>query len=548
MQNKFYQSNILNLRSSYIHKLRTLVLSLVLPIALQSQDCLHDTIPPVISCVDSSVLKFGWCGNEEIPSWSFIKSVSDNCALQSISFDEDGKIPVLDIFMFELQYGQENLIQIFAKDTSGNTSSCKAYFKISDEKYFSTIKVPIEIYSEFTFENYGKFQIGIRDKRDRLYWTSLEKINNDAIQIPIYNNMEPSAIQLRTDVNATKDNSLITTYDLISSIRHILGIQSFSGTVNEVNADLNQDQLIDLRDLKAQYDYILRWSPNDTIYTPKYSLHFIDSNGKNFSDSLPFEALNNKKFIISLDQLGNINRSIPKSDTISNYPVQTFPGESQFWETRDIFCKKGNRYQIKFRLSDSSSFFAIQSSLDFRPDYIRPDTLYVPVEYPSRFFHKKLDQAVRYLFLNTGNPRLESENPEFYFVFTALKDFTLSQAFKNVDPSLSSFKLDFDDQIHPVQNRFSTIKSADAESAASPKSQIIPNPSEGSIQLRCQIPDLEFVRIEIVNQFSQTVYSKTIKPSSTTFQQEIFLPNKGLYYIHVWDKHGLISSETLLIK
>ncbi len=539
----------MNIKNTTGNIIKSIVVFFLFSRFIYAQDCSHDTIPPVLECTDSIVLKTGICGNVSIYSWDFIKKVSDNCALAIVSFDEAGLIPSLELPQFEIQYGRKNLLRIYARDSSGNSSHCNAYFTFSDELYYSNIPVPLQIFSEFDYEDYSPFQIGIGGKNGKTFWVSLDQIKNNTISVPIESTIDPKNLMLRVDSTATMDKSLITSFDLLQSVKHIVGLKNFTGTVNERNADITGDGVVDIRDLKAQYDHIRKWSPNDPNYAPRYSAQFIDLGGIVLPDTQDFHVHENKVYQLSLDQLGNINRSIPESAIISSYPVITFPGENLYWDAKDILCKQGRRYQIKFSLSDSSSFFAIQSSLDFLPDFLRVDTLYVPEQFNSKFYYKLLPEAIRFLYLNVSNPKVESDYPEFYLTFTAIKDFTLSTVLQAVPSSLSSFKAGYDNQLHTIHYRFHQIKEAEGEQATNHFSPIIRNPSDAILHISAYVPDPEEdIQILIVNQWAQPVCYKYIKLESNVFQEEIKLPSSGLFHIRLWNRNRSLYSGTAFIK
>ncbi|MBK8956453.1 MAG: hypothetical protein IPM34_12995 [Saprospiraceae bacterium] len=517
---------------------------------LNAQDCTNDTIPPEMICHDSVELKFGWCGNEQVYPWTFLKKVTDNCKLANISFDPQGMQPYPDVMMFEIQYGRNNLIPIYAFDTAGNRSQCYSYFSISDDKYYSNIAVKVLILSEFSdyTEQLGPFQIGLSGKKGEQHSTSLNKLSNNSISIPINKNLTPTTLYLKVDSLHSSMNSLITTYDINYTALHIVGRKNFQGTVNEYNADMNQDGYVDIRDLKSQYEHILQWNPQDPTLKPKYHAHFIDDLNRILGTEQNFHILNNELYLISLDQLGNISRAIPESSQSRTEKIISFPGESIFWNTRDIDCKSGHRYQVKFRLSDSSSYFAIQSSLDFDPSYLKVDTVRALIGAQIKFYHNVYPEGVRTLFLDMSKPKTGHQVTELVLEFTALKNFSLHQAFEKSNPSISNYILHDDNQIFSVKPKFINFKTTTGEGSDAKNMGLWPNPSTKLVRISKFFPALDQVELTITDVRSQTVYRRNLVLHSGYLNHELELKNKGMYFMHFTNQGRLISEETVLIE
>ncbi|MBK9108785.1 MAG: hypothetical protein IPM92_10570 [Saprospiraceae bacterium] len=515
---------------------------------LQSQDCLNDSIPPVLICKDTFTLRIGQCGNGYIYPENFLHKVYDNCSLESVSYDHDGQIREVELWFLLDNSGLGKNIQIYVRDTSGNVGSCYSFFRISDETYYSIIKMDLNVYSDFWSEEYTNFKLGIKGQDQKVFWNTFDTYTGSQFTIPVYDYLKPS--QLRVDINENKspERSLITTYDMILNIRHITGIQSFEGNINETNGDMNEDGSIDMRDVKAQYDHILHWSPADSIYKPKYKASFIENDGKPIADSISYNSNPSIQYTVSLDQIGNINRSIPFSNIPSQEPIVQFPGEIQYWDTKEIDCKKGQKYVLRFRNSDSSHFFAIQSGMEFNPEFLNVDSVYVPYDFSSKFYSKIFPTAVRTVFFNTSNPQVKSEYPEFYLVITAHQDFKLSEGFKPIHSDMSRLKINHDGEIYPVEFRFNRLKSTAGEEAEIQKFVISPNPSNGVFHLSGYFPGTNQVELNIYDAYSSLIFQKNIQLFLGILNDVIEIKQDGLFYLIIKEGDQVLCRNRIVVK
>lgn len=514
---------------------------------LQSQDCQNDTLPPVIICKDSVTLRFGWCGNEMIYPSEFIQRVSDNCSLQSISFDKDGIIQDLEIMQFHLQYGNSNSIPIYATDTAGNVSHCLVYYKVSNETFYSSLKINVNVLSDFLNDEYDHFKIGVQGLDSKVFWNPFYPYNGVSISIPVYDYLEPMYLRLAPNESKIEKRSLITTYDMILVIKHITGIQSFENTINKLNADLNEDGTIDIRDVKAQYDHLIYWNLTDSLYKPKYKASFIEPDGRPLTDSIAFSPNPSSQYLVSLDQLGNINRNIAFSHVTPLEPITQFTGPTSYWETKDILCKKGQSYLLRFRLTDSSYFFAIQSGLEYLPEFLKVDSVINPLQQNVGFYSKILPNAVRTIFFNRSNPIFRSVYPEFYLQITALKDFKLSEGFRIVNTDMSQFKIHYDGQIFPVTPRFTSLKTAFADEAEIKRTTLAPNPSTGLIELNAYFPEADQIELILMDAFGTPMVQRQIPLLSGHLNYTYQILQEGLYFIILKQEDKIVYKQRIII-
>lgn len=513
---------------------------------LRSQDCQNDTLPPVIICKDSVTLRFGWCGNEMIYPSEFIQHVSDNCSLQSISFDRDGMKQDLDILHFHLQYGNSNTIPIYATDSSGNVGSCLVYYKISDETFYPSVTINLQVFTEFYNEDYDRFKIGLQSQDAKVFWNSFNAYKGSKLPLNIGDYITPKNLRVGINENQIPERSLITTSDMIMVIKHILGIQSFEQTINKLNADINEDGTIDIRDVKAQYDHIIYMNSTDSLYKPKYKASFVEPDGRPLADSIEYSHIPTTQYYVSLDQLGNINRSIPFSQIIPREPLTQFNGPTSYWETKDIFCKKGQSYLLRFRLTDSSYFFAIQSGLEYLPECLKVDTIFKPNQNVG-FYSKILPNAVRTIFFNRSNPILRSFYPEFYLQITALKDFKLSDGFRTVNTDMSQVKVNYDGQIFPVTPRFTSLKTAFADEAEIKKTTLAPNPSTGLIELNAYFPEADQIELILMDAFGRPILQRQIPLISGHLNYTYQILQEGLYFIILKHEDKIVFKQRIII-
>ncbi|MBL7826583.1 MAG: hypothetical protein JNJ57_08140 [Saprospiraceae bacterium] len=218
-----------------------------------------DTIPPVIQCKQNLSTTIQPTGLITLWAADFVDTVYDNSTLpvelgvrkpcMGTGFPEQNSVT-----HFYVGWPQ---VEVWAKDQSGNTSSCLARVLIGDlgnteppMMHFTVVTPEDQHISEVLLKVFathcteGNFELDVVTQA--MWWGAA-----------IWDAPEPGA---GVTISASKSlNALngITTYDLVLIMRHILGVEPFASPYQLIAADANLDGKITNADVVMLRELVL---------------------------------------------------------------------------------------------------------------------------------------------------------------------------------------------------------------------------------------------------------------------------------------------------
>lgn len=440
-----------------------------------AQDCLKDTVPPVLSCLDTVVMNHPLCGNIQYFPSEFSYKVQDDCPVSS-AFDKDFQIPYYEYMDFISKYGYENDVEIFVKDLAGNQSTCVTHFYFSKKIFQATVPVNLEVYADsWHDESLKKFYFGLKTKNGHVYKASFK--DGNSLAIPINDYVDLDSVLVGVDSLAKMEEWIVSTYDAFRIVRHIIGQYDLRKTAHAIAADWNQDGVIDLRDVKGLRDFIR--GGHDSLRS--FFALLVDDQGKPVGNSMLFDPNPNAVYNIWLDERGNTNNRFPIQTGTSIEAVSQFGGPSINWLAEDVACKKGQRYVVKFRFNDSTDVYGVQTAFAYASNKITVDQVKSEQHNTGNMFYQILPNMVRTLFWNVSDPNKTDEFPMLQFEITALVDCKLSEVFSVAKSGMASFSIKTNDEVHPAALKFHTIKTTSGDAWMGNRLNLFPNPSEGRV-------------------------------------------------------------------
>ena len=456
-----------------------------------AQDCLKDTVPPVLSCLDTLVMNHPLCGNIQYFPSEFFYKVQDDCPVSS-AFDKDFQIPYYEYMDFISKYGYENDVEIFVKDLAGNQSRCFSHFYFSNKKFHSAINIGISLYSDYwEGDDLKKFNVGIKSKAGHVYKASLQDAGS--LHIPVNDYVDLDSLLLGTDSYQTGPRRILSTADAFRIVKHIVGYYDLRKTAHAIAADWNQDGVIDLRDVKGLRDFI----PGGYDSLRSFFALFVDDQGKPIGKTMLFDPNPSTVYNIWLDERGNINNRFPIQMGTSNEAVPQFGGSPINWLVEDVVCRKGQHYTVKFRFNDSTDLYGVQTAFAYASNKITVDQVKSEQYNTGNMFYQILPNMVRTLFWNVSDPNKTDEFPLLQFEITALVDCKLSEVFTVAKTGMASFSIKTNDEVHPAALKFHTIKTTPGDVWMGNRLNLFPNPTEGRVYIEHGIPGNESVEWQL---------------------------------------------------
>ncbi len=226
------------------------------PILILSQDCLQDSIPPVIHCYTStaSISLSAKLTRFAISPKDLTTRVQDNCASSQdikLSFSEDGKNPTLVVSCDNLGLNQ---VMIYATDPAGNQSSCLVSFIVQDGDFICGPEANFELRGSFNYKDsiYSSpvptFKISLTDSTGNSRTIDPIEVFVGGLEfaINLFDGENPfpenSTISIDLVIDSDDDYDYgVSTLDVVFMIKHILGVSPFTKPEQLVAADVNGD-------------------------------------------------------------------------------------------------------------------------------------------------------------------------------------------------------------------------------------------------------------------------------------------------------------------
>lgn len=491
-----------------------------------AQDCLHDTIPPEIICKQNYIYRYGPCGNEQIYASEFVISAIDNCSKVKITFDREGKKWWDDSFILWMDPNWPNgQIKIYASDTSGNVSECMATYiaKPYEQTKFFTCRLITELDEEI-----DKIQLKVRTNDNTIYKANFIKNSNDIFDFYVTIEGDQSIQSLIVEpLDKPFVQEHITTKDQVLTLRQIVGFESYASPVNYISEDTDCNGEINLLDVYKSRKYVEGLISTDSCLG-KPILYFIDEKGNILGQEIPYQGSPNRSPVIAFNQIGDMNSYLPNPGTALINPITKFSGEQLIWQATELSCVKGNQYAVDFTLNDSISLSGLQCNFALDSNFIHIDNFYTNFTYLNKNIYPT---DIRLNWVNGFGPKFENGYPKATILFTAKSDFTLSDAFKPSEQSISNFAITSDGTVRPIVTSFSFVNAADHEDKDSPWIKVSTTSADPTIHIWGSIAQFDEAELFIHNIYGQTIYKQKIRTSDGQINEFIQDSNPGVYIL-----------------
>lgn len=514
---------------SFINQVQRVICTLIFLFSFfisgESQDCLNDTVPPVIICKQDFIYRTGSCGNDLVFASEFVLTAFDNCTPVSITFDKEENYRWLELGTFWCyQTGPFCEITIYARDTFGNVSECISTYKMVPKTNYDLISC--ELIYGFPRE-IDKINLKFRTNTNTVYSTVKDKYSNKLSFWATYDGLE-TINSLILDVFDTPFTEYrITDFDLIETLYLIIGQGRYLSPVNYKSADSDCNGEVNLIDVYRTKKYQVQ-IPYAEPCLGKPLLYFIDSNGNILGREIPYVEDPIELPIIAYNIIGEINRYLPDPGIAFNNPVTKYAGNPVIWNTKEINCQKGNQYAVDFTLNDSVSLFGLQCNFEFDSNLIRVDNFSTNFTYLNKNIYPT---DIRLNWVNGFGPKFENDYPKATILFTAKSDFKLSDAFKPSEQSISNFAITSDGTVRPIVTSFSFVNAADHEDKDSPWIKVSTTSADPTIHIWGSIAQFDEAELFIHNIYGQTIYKQKIRTSDGQINEFIQVSNPGVYIL-----------------
>ncbi len=236
-----------------MNKIRLLLFALLF--LVQNLDAQVDTVPPVLVCKNLTVVLLGPLCYSTFYAVDYIDTVYDNSQYYELGLRKTctgSGFPQHDLVFMDASEAGNVSVEVWARDSSGNTASCQTSFTLFDHNGNCD---PASILTFKTPEQDGIDSVVTHVKGNNCQFDSIDyKIpSNQGWGISWFSSMPgrwltsggfvPAAGYTYDLIPARNNDPLngVTTYDLTLISKHILGITPLDSPYKIIAADANQD-------------------------------------------------------------------------------------------------------------------------------------------------------------------------------------------------------------------------------------------------------------------------------------------------------------------
>lgn len=448
-----------------------------------------------------------------------------------------------DTAMFSCENNENQFIEIWSQDKSGNLENCTAAVLVYDTAGFC----PFSPFPSICARTCWNDEI-IRDVQFSTSWTipgqapivnQLEKTQFDCSELT---SLPPTSLfTLRADKDTFPLNG-VTTFDLVLISKHILAITPLDAGWKLAAADANMSNSITTFDILELRKLILGLSnqmPNnvpswrffaDTCtvwgspffgYCPTaYTLPVIPIS--NYPPNLPFTGL----------KVGDVNGTASVIDSIHGSAESR--GDAVVLEWPDISMQAGETREISLQTSASGTWNGFQFSMQYDPAMMDlvPASSAENISLGADNWSKSLDGRLNLSCSDAFAKVFVPGEPLIRVLITAKQDLRLSDALQLAKKARIAPEIyDGEGLVHEISWRFVPLEQASTQTQA----QIFdpaPNPSSGTCNIPVRLTTTELVSTEIYDLSGQLLWRQQNVQSAGAHILDIpalALPNSGVY-------------------
>jgi len=342
-------------------------------VASMSQ-CTQDTIPPEIMCdtevntIPCKVIRFcdyttDWL--HLIPS-DFVIESTDNCTAPenlTFSFSSDPTDDLISHNVWDYGFFSQ---EIYVWDEAGNFATCAVGYVLNIcETYRTTIDG--EVFTE-DLEPVSSFRSSLDSGA---YCSYFDTTNTGSYSYSVAG----SAFELRIEKNDYHKNG-VSTFDLITISRHIIGVDTLDSPYKRIAADINRSSTITGLDMLLLRRLILDL---DTAFTKNTSWRFLRSSYDFPNPEIPFNAPFAEPDILNADYytyyLNENYIGIKIGDVTGNVDPNAFThteirnnNPNLHFITPDQQLQAGQTYRLPIYTKTDHRLLGFQFTLDLAPE------------------------------------------------------------------------------------------------------------------------------------------------------------------------------------
>ena len=516
--------------------------------AFEVKDC----APPVVTCLNNLSVNIMPTGIIQLWASDFLSSTSDNITppnnlsigvrnsgQNGVGFPVDANGDPIVSVVFHCGYIGLQAIELWIKDLAGNTDSCVTYLSVEDNwcncecpdgKFFSCAKTwP---------ENEGIEDVRLQVDGTTNFTPPFSMLDySDSDGCGIFNYLPINIDFTLTPYKNDNPQNGVSTYDLVLTSKHILGIEPFDSPYKMIAADANKSGSITTFDIVELRKLIL--GIYDTLPNNK-SWRFIDKafvfpNQQNpFQTSFP-ENIVQQDWLGILEyfefygiKVGDVNNTaIPNATT-------TPPAESRtpnFLTLPDLALKTGETFEIPIHSTENTDWLGLQFGLDFDPKLLEIEA--IESSTLSNFDQNNWAQPqagqITLSWSSASPTRIFPKDELLRLRVKARADIRLSSAFKTIEkPIIRSESYDTEGFLHPLNLVFSENNNIEPVEVFAPQ----PNPTRVGVTLPIQLAQTETLRLEVLDLSGKLLWVNDWHLEKGSHLLEIpalAMPHNGMY-------------------
>ncbi|MBK6860061.1 MAG: hypothetical protein IPK91_07795 [Saprospiraceae bacterium] len=504
---------------------------------LQAQDCFPDIEPPVLICKQDYLFMYGWCGNETHHPLEFVNYVVDNCSKVKVSFDREGLIVYVELFqlLYDLM-SPSGEIQIFARDESGNVSSCTSKVILYPPDKSTNIKLSVLSKLDWTEqEDYSNIILKFRTSDQQIHGTYIQKYGENFDTWASYRPELKIISLIAEPKNGYFSHNNLTTYDLINIQRRIVGFNAIKGDFNFVSADVDCNEELNILDLYKIQAYIYGFIDQDSCLAAPL-ITFTNATGEYLGNEIPFVENSNSPYQLILNQKGNVFIDNSIWQTINN-KVSKVSGKPFNWKTKDFQLEANKEYTFEFLLDCTDSIFGMQSNFAF--DSSKINIQHVEGSVPYIMYYQLSENDLKFDWINRQNINFNTNPYKIKLRIIAKADGMLSEAFNITKQSITNMLVDGMGNAYPIEIKFTKIKEYPSKESALLNVNVFAGPSSQTVWLKGTVLPFENGILRILSMDGKEFSTKRIDSSTGLVNELIELPHAGHLLIQLNLTNGL---------
>ena len=464
-----------------------------------------------------------------------------------IGFPMDAQGNPQDTVRFHCDTHEDQAIEIWAQDRTGNFELCSAPVLVYDTAGFC----PLLPFPSICARNYSTGEI-LQDVTFNMTWVepNLPPVVNP-IELNGFGCAELSSIPAtgQFTLSASKDTvplNGVTTFDLVLISKHILAIAPFDAGWKLAAADANSSNSVTTFDILELRKLILGLRDNMPNSTPSWRF-YVDTCtvwGSPFFGSCPTEYSLPVQPISSYPpnlsfralKMGDVNGSASNVDTLQGSAQAR--GSDITLELPDRLLQKGETMDLPLSVRDAGAWEGFQFALEYDPERLELEMVHSGGTLSLNSEHWAIPKpGVLNLSWSDARPfALMPGDALLYLRVKARASVQLAEVLQlSSHPRIRPEAYDAEGSLHPIQLAFSN-KLPSEESGAFQVFSPMPNPTTGASALPLRLKEATAVTFELLDLSGKTLWQQVTNLEAGAHFLEIpasAMPQAGVYFWRV---------------